>query len=342
MPTAKLATQQSREDDSEDVQTSAVAGWFQKYLFTCAILCAVALAMAFPEHFIQIGQFRLQRLIVPLLQAIMVGVGCTMSWQDLARVMRMPKAVFVGVSCHYLIMPLVALTIAHTFGFPPEIAAGVVLVGCCPSGLASNVIALLSKANVPLSVTVTTFSTLLAPFATPLLMKLLGGGFVSVDAGSMMLEMAKLVVVPIVAGVGINRLFGNKAKLILKVMPAVSMAGIATIIVIVTAAGRDALLHVGIGLVFAMFLHMTAGFALGYSGAWIFGLPEADCRTISIEVGMQNGGLASGIAMQMGRVATMGLAAAVNGPVMNVTFSMLGTWWSTRPPRAATGTPAGR
>jgi BASS family bile acid:Na+ symporter len=306
----------------------------RKFAYTAAVVAAVTVALVFPEYFIQVDGFRLQKLIVPLLQVIMVGVGCTMNWRDLVRVLKMPKAVLLGVFCHYAIMPVVAFTIAKLFRFPPEIAAGVVLVGCCPSGLASNVIALLAKANVPLSVTVTTISTLVAPLATPLLMRLLGAGFIHVDVGAMMFDMVKLVVIPVCAGVLLNRVLENKAKLVMQAMPVLSMAGIATIIVIVTAAGRDSLLHVGVALLLAMFLHMTAGFTFGYAGARLSGLQEADCRTISIEVGMQNGGLASGIAMQMGRVATMGLAAAVNGPVMNVTFSLLGTWWSNRPPRS--------
>ena len=335
MPIVVPARSGSCKDRNPDKHTVVIVASLRRYTFTGAVLGAVVLALAFPEHFIHVGSFRLQRLIVPLMQVIMAGVGCTMNWRDFARVLRMPKAVLIGVGCHYLIMPLVAITIARTFGFPSEIAAGVVLVGCCPSGLASNVIALLARANVPLSVTVTTFSTLLAPFTTPMLMKVLGGGFVPIDVGAMIWDMAKLVLAPVCAGVLFNRLFGDNAKLVLKAMPVVSMAGIATIIVIITAAGRDALLHVGIILVFAMFLHMTAGFTFGYFGARLCGLCEADSRTISIEVGMQNGGLASGIAMQMGRVATMGLAAAVNGPVMNVTFSLLGTWWSSRPPRSS-------
>jgi BASS family bile acid:Na+ symporter len=307
-----------------------------KYAYPSAVISAVAVAMLFPEHFVQINGFQLQNLIVPLLQIIMVGVGCTMSWRDLVGVLKMPKAVLVGVASTYAIMPLAAFTIARIFRFPPEIAAGLVLVGCCPSGLASNVIALLAKANVPLSVTVTTVSTLLAPLATPLLMKVLGGGFIHVEVGSMIFDMVKLVVVPISAGVLLNRVFETKTRLVMKLMPAMSMTGIAAIIVIITAAGRYSLLHVGAGLLVAVFLHMALGFAVGYTCAQLCGLAEEDCRTISIEVGMQNGGLASGIAMQMGRVATMGLAAAIKGPVMNLTFSLLGTWWGKRPPKKRT------
>jgi BASS family bile acid:Na+ symporter len=320
---------------AEVLNRKGLAGWMRRYGFTLAILAVVAVAMRFPAPFRSIHGFDLQRLIVPLLQAIMLGVGCTMSWQDLARVLRMPRAVLAGVLCHYAIMPLVACTLAHLFGFPAEIAAGIVLVGCCPSGLASNVIALLARANVPLSVTVTTISTLIAPIATPLLMKVLGGGFIQFNAMAMFWEMVKLVLLPVCAGATLHRFFGARTGLVLRVMPGVSMLGIALIIAVITAAGRDNLLHVGPLLLVAVTIQMLAGFAIGYAMAILFRLREADCRTIAIEVGMQNSGLASGIALSMGRVATMGLAAAINGPVMNVLFSLVGTWWSNRPPRDA-------
>jgi BASS family bile acid:Na+ symporter len=133
-----------------------------KFAYTVCILAAVTLSMSFPEYFIRIGGWELKKLIVPLLQIITFGVGCTMSWKDLLGVIKMPKAVLIGTVCHYVFMPLVGFTIAKAFGFPPEIAAGVVLVGCSPSGLASNVIAFISGANLALSVTITAVSTLLS------------------------------------------------------------------------------------------------------------------------------------------------------------------------------------
>jgi BASS family bile acid:Na+ symporter len=301
------------------------------FAYTMFIVWAVAVALSFPQYFLKIGSFELKRLIVPLLQIITFGVGCTMTWQDLAGVWKTPRSVLIGVACHYTIMPIVALTIAKLFGFPPEIAAGVVLVGCCPSGLASNVIAYLARANLALSVTITSVSTLMAPLFTPLLMKLLAREFVHVEAASMMMDILKIVIVPVLAGAVINQVMRRRAKWIAHVMPTISMLGVAAIIIVISAQGRDSLIHVGLALVAAMFLHMTAGFTLGYISAKLFALPERDCRTISIEVGMQNGGLASGIAVQMGKIATVGLAPAVNGPVMNTTFSLLGMWWSSRP-----------
>jgi BASS family bile acid:Na+ symporter len=228
-------------------------------------------------------------------------------------------------------MPIVAFSIANVFGFPPEIAAGVVLVGCMPGGLASNVMAFIAKANVALSVTITAISTLLAPLMTPLLMKLLGGQFVPINFMDMFWEILKLVIIPIFLGIFFNHFFRKKALWIDKVMPKISMAGIACIIIIITAAGRDNLVSIGLTLVFAMFLHMTIGFFLGYYGSLLFGLSKINARTVAIEVGMQNGGLASGIAVQMGKIATLGLAPAVNGPVMNTTFSLIATWWGSKP-----------
>ncbi|MFP5040876.1 bile acid:sodium symporter family protein [Parasediminibacterium sp. JCM 36343] len=303
----------------------------QKFAYTIVILGAVTISMTYPQYFTTLGDFQLKKLIVPLLQIITFGVGCTMSWHDLQGVLKMPKAVFVGVFCHYTIMPMVAFAIAKVFGFPPEIAAGVVLVGCMPSGLASNVIAFIAKANLALSVTITAVSTLLAPLMTPLLMKLLGGQFVPVNFIDMLLDILKLVIVPIFIGVFVNQFFHKRALWIDKVMPKISMAGIACIIIIITAAGRENLLHVGVALVFAMFLHMTVGLMLGYFGSRLFGLSKLNARTVAIEVGMQNGGLASGIAVQMGKIATVGLAPAVNGPIMNTTFSLIATWWGSKP-----------
>ncbi|MEO7768850.1 MAG: bile acid:sodium symporter family protein [Ferruginibacter sp.] len=303
----------------------------QNFSYTLVILSAVSISLAYPQYFVSIGTFQLKKLIVPLLQLITFGVGCTMSWHDLSGVLKMPRAVFVGVLCHYTIMPFVGFTIAKVFGFPPEIAAGVVLVGCMPSGLASNVIAFIAKANLALSVTITAVSTLLAPLMTPLLMKLLGGQFVPVNFLDMLWDILQLVIIPIFVGVLVNHFFHKRALWIDQVMPKISMAGIACIIIVITAAGRDNLLHVGGLLVLAMFLHMTVGLLLGYWGGRLFGLSKLNCRTIAIEVGMQNGGLASGLAVKMGKIATIGLAPAVNGPIMNTTFSLIATWWGSKP-----------
>jgi BASS family bile acid:Na+ symporter len=300
---------------------------FKGFSFTILIFAAVTVAMYYPAYFINIGDFKFKLLIVPLLQLIMFGMGTAMSVKDFVGVVKMPKGVLVGLICQFSIMPVLGFTIATLFGFPPEIAAGVVLIGSSPSGLASNVMAYLAKANLALSVTLTAVSTLLAPLMTPLLMKVFAGQFVPINFLDMMYSISKIVILPIIIGLLFNHFFHGKAKWLDKAMPIVSMAGIAFIITIITAAGRDSLLSIGLLLVAAAIIHNSAGYFLGYWGSRALKMSERDCRTIALEVGMQNGGLASGIALEMGKVATIGLAPAVFGPWMNISGSSLATWW---------------
>jgi BASS family bile acid:Na+ symporter len=224
-------------------------------------------------------------------------------------------------------------TLATATNFPPEIAAGIILIGCSPSGLASNVMAYLAKANLALSITITAITTLLAPFVTPVLMKLLAGALVEIDILKMMWDIIKMMIIPIGAGLLFNKIFSGKAKWIDDAMPIVSMLGIACIITIITAAGRESLLKIGPALILVVLIHNTFGYFLGYWSARLFRMPERDCRTIAIEVGMQNAGLASGIAKEMGKIATIGLAPAVFGPLMNITGSTLASWWHNRSPK---------
>jgi bile acid:Na+ symporter, BASS family len=300
--------------------------------YTIVILGVVSLAMYYPQYFKTIGDFKLSALIVPLLQVIMFGMGTELSIKDFNNVLRMPKGIIVGIVCHYTIMPLIGFAVANLFDFPSEIAAGIILVGCCPSGLASNVMSYLARANLALSVSVTTVSTLLAPFVTPLLMRLLGGGFVEVHFWDMMWDITKIVIIPIVGGLAFHYLVRGKFSWLDKAMPIVSMAGIALIIMVITAAGRDSLLKVGGLLIVATFIHNVAGFILGYWSGRLLKFSERDSRTIALEVGMQNAGLASGLALTMGKLATVGLAPAIFGPMMNITGSFLSSWWHSRLP----------
>ncbi|MFI5187054.1 MAG: bile acid:sodium symporter family protein [Chitinophagales bacterium] len=300
---------------------------FKGLSYTLVILAAVSFAMYHPQLFKTIGSFKLPALIIPLLQVIMFGMGTELSLKDFANVVRMPKGIIVGVLFHYVIMPLIGFTIASLFNFPKEIAAGIILVGCCPSGLASNVMSYLARANLALSVSVTTISTLLAPFLTPFLMRLLGGSFVEIHFWSMVWDITKIVIIPVAGGLAFHYLIRGRFKWLDKAMPLLSMGGIAIIIVIITAAGRDNLLKVGALLIVATFIHNLAGYFLGYWSARLLRFRERDCRTIALEVGMQNAGLASGLAMMMGKIATAGLAPAIFGPVMNITGSSLASWW---------------
>ncbi|OLY93867.1 bile acid:sodium symporter family protein [Cnuella takakiae] len=303
------------------------------FSFTIIIFAAVALALYYPQYFQQWGGYKLSGLITPLIQLIMFGMGTSMSMQDFVGVVKMPKGVVIGVASQFVIMPFLGFTLASLTNFPPEIAAGIVLIGCSPSGMASNVMSYLAKANLALSITITSVTTLLAPFVTPVLMKMLAGALVEIDVTKMMWDIIKMVIIPIGAGLAVNRLLRGKAGWLNRVMPLVSMFGIAFIIVIITAAGRDSLLQIGPALIGVVLVHNLFGYLLGYWSGRLFRMSERDCRTIAIEVGMQNGGLASGLAKEMGKIATVGLAPAIFGPLMNITGSSLASWWHNRPPK---------
>lgn len=375
----------------------AVRGYpmFKSFSYTIWIFTAVTASMFYPQYFTSLGGFQFKLLIVPLLQVIMFGMGSQMSLNDFTGIIKMPKGVIIGVSAQFLIMPLVAFAISRIFSFPPEIAAGIILIGCVPSGLASNVMSYIAKANLALAVTISAISTILSPFLTPILMKTLGGQFIEVDFWSMMLDILNMIILPIVAGFIFNLFNEGKEKLKSKliqlsiflviilltdlvymkaknadlygfilafaksmgwfyflpmigavilryflkgdkklmssILSMISMVGIAVIISIITAAGRNSLLQVGALLLVTSLLHNVTGYSLGYGVSWMFGLPEKDRRTVAFEVGMQNGGLASGLALQMGKIATVGLAPAIFGPMMNITGSVLASWWRGKP-----------
>ncbi len=363
--------------------------------FTMWMFTAVAAAMFYPQYFVSMGGFQLKSLIVPLLQIIMFGMGSQMSLDDFTGVIKMPKGVVIGVSAHYLVMPLLAFIITQIFHFPPEIAAGIILVGCVPSGLASNVMSLLANANLALAVTIGAVTTIISPFVTPFLMKIIGGQYVSVDIWKMMLDIIHMMIFPIIAGFIFNLMtaektnkkrvftelisyfiifllanliamkvsnsgfsgyiiesaktlgiffvlpalfgkafrsfFGSDKAMMKKILSMLSMVGIAIIVTVITAAGRDSLLKVGSLLLMMTIVHNAAGYFLGYCSAWAFRMPEQDRRTIAFEVGMPNAGLASGLALAIGDIATIGLAPAIYGPLMNVTGSTLASWWRSKP-----------
>lgn len=304
------------------------------YVFTASIFAGVALALYYPQYFLQIGDFKLTALIIPLIQLIMFGMGTSMRISDFAEVIKSPKGVVVGVTAQLGIMPFMGFALAKVSNFPPEIAAGIVLIGCSPSGVASNVMAYLAKANLALSITITSISTILAPFVTPLLMKLLAGEFIEIDVMDMMWSIIKMIILPLGAGILLNQLRGDKGKWMDKALPIISMLGIGLIIVVITAAGRDSLLDIGGILMLLVLIHNLFGYMLGYWYARLMRLNEQDARTIALEVGMQNGGLASGIANSLGKIATMGLAPAVFGPLMNITGSILASYWHKKEPIA--------
>ena len=311
--------------------------------FTLSVVIAVALAMAWPDLFRRWGDFQTRVLIVPLIQLIMFGMGTTLSLGDFARVLKMPWPVLVGIVLQFGVMPFVGWGLATAFGFPPLIAAGVVLVGSCPGGVASNVITYLAGGNVALSVTMTACSTLLSPVMTPLMMKLLAGQFVPVNFWQMMITIIKMILVPIALGLIVNRLLHGRAQWIKKTLPFVSMAGIVIIIAIITSLNRDTLIDVAFALIVVVAVHNAVGYLLGYWGARALRLSEREARTVAIEVGLQNGGMATGLAMTLPvpNPDPAGLAPAVFGPWMNASGSVLASYWRRRPVVAAEGVAAG-
>ena len=272
------------------------------YVFTASIFAGVALALYYPQYFLQIGDFKLTGLIIPLIQLIMFGMGTSMRISDFAEVVKAPKGVMVGVTAQLGIMPIMGFVLAKF-------------------------------SNFALSITITSISTLLAPFVTPLLMKLLAGEFIEIDVMDMMWSIIKMIILPLGAGILLNQLRGDKGKWLDQALPVISMLGIGLIIVVITAAGRDSLLDIGGILMLLVLIHNLFGYTLGYWYARLLRLNEQDSRTIALEVGMQNGGLASGIANSLGKIATMGLAPAVFGPLMNITGSILASYWHKRPPK---------
>jgi BASS family bile acid:Na+ symporter len=301
------------------------------FTYTIAIFAAVTGALFYPRYFVSWNGFTLSTLIKPLIMLIMFGMGTSMSIYDFAGVVKMPKGVLIGVVSHFIIMPFIGYTLASLTNFPPEVAAGIILVGCSPNGTASNVISYLAKANLALSVTITAVSTMLAPFVTPFLMKLLAGAFVEIHPVDMMFEIFQMVIIPIGAGLLFNHFLHGKLKWLDNAMPLVSMVSIVCIIMIIVAAGRENLLTIGPALMLVVLIHNLCGYTLGYWTGRLFKMKERDCRTLAIEVGMQNAGMASGLAKAMGKMATVGLAPAIFGPLMNISGSVLASYWHRKP-----------
>lgn len=319
----------------KDGDKKSHAASIKQFAFTGSVLGCVIVAFLFPRLFISWGSLELKTLIVPLIQLIMFGMGATLSLSEFSRVLKMPWAVLIGLLLQFTIMPLSGYTLAKLFGFESAIAAGVILVGSCPGGVASNLMTYLSKGNVALSVTMTACSTLVAPFMTPLLMSALAGTFVEVVFWDWFIDILKMIVVPIAAGLVLNA-FLQRLKLrgawMDRVLSLIAMAGICFIIGIIIAGSRGNLLSVGGALVAAAVIHNTIGYVLGYFGAGLAGLDESSRRTVAIEVGLQNGGMATGLAVHTLKDPLVALAPAIFGPWMNVSGSILASWWSTRPP----------
>ena len=287
------------------------------------VLLAAVAALMFPEA---LGHLK-PRLINPLLGAIMFGMGLTLKAADFRVVFSRPRDVLVGCLAQFTVMPLLAFALTRIFKLEPALAIGVILVGCCPGGTASNVITYLSKGDLALSVGMTATSTLLAPILTPLLVWLLAGETVDVDVVGMLLSILWVVILPIALGLVVKRFWPRTTERASAYLPALSTLAICVIVLIVIAANAHKLLDGGLVILLVVVLHNVSGLGAGYLIGTLLHLAPAKRRAISIEVGMQNSGLASSL-------ATLHFAAyplaTIPGALFSVWHNVSGAivaWW---------------
>jgi BASS family bile acid:Na+ symporter len=308
-------------------------------------ICAFVVAPLFyPKAFSQWGPVSLKPFIIPLIMSVMFCMGTTLSFNDFKRVFAMPFAVFIGIILQYTIMPLVGKGVVMLFISNPEAAAGVIITGAAPGGVASNVINYLAGSNVPLSVTLTAASTILSPIFTPMWSKILAGTYVPVSFTDMMVSIMKMVIIPVGGGLVVNAFLDKMGKVnhfyadvyafIMKVLPKLSMFAIAVSIAIMTANAREKILGgtVIYSIMIAVVIHNFFGLLLGYWGARLFGLKEIDCRTISVEVGMQNSGMAAGIAIDVLKSELASIPGVLYSSWHNISGAILASFWSRRKP----------
>ena len=256
------------------------------------VLVSAVLALIFPQLLRHIRPTTINYL----LGVVMFGMGLTLNLKDFKIVFSRPKDVIIGCLAQFTVMPLLAWLLTRLFSLDEALALGVVLVGCCPGGTASNVITYLAKGDLALSVGMTGVSTLLAPFLTPLLTWALAGKSINVDMVSMFLSILWVVILPIVVGLIVKGMWPQFTDKATDYLPAFSSVAIAFIVAIVISATADRLLAGGLLIVVVVMLHNICGFGIGYLTGRLLGLQEAKKRAISIEVGMQNSGLASSLA----------------------------------------------
>ncbi len=262
--------------------------------FPLWVLICSGIALFQPETFTWFRPY-----IVWGLGIIMLGMGMTLSVEDFRQVLKMPRAAVIGVICQFTIMPMLGFAVAHLLGLPkidPHLAVGLILVACCPGGTASNVIAYLAKANLALSVMMTIVSTFAAILLTPILTKILVGTMLEVSATALFLETVKVVLLPVVVGVLLNRFCPRFVKSVSPVSPLISVIAIVLIVACIIGLKNEVILTANWRLLAAPGILHLAAFVLGYMAAKWIGLPEDARRTISIEVGMQNSGLGTHLA----------------------------------------------
>lgn len=295
-------------------------------LFPVWALLFSLIAYGKPDLFID-----MKPAIVPLLGVVMFGMGMTLTWKNFTEILKKPVVIGFGVLMQYMVMPFAAWLIAVLSGLPPYLMAGLVLVGACPGGTASNVVCYLARGDVALSITLTTASTLLAIIATPILTWLYVGQKVPVPVASMLWSIFKIVLLPVTLGVLVNTLFGRKFGAFKHIFPLFSVLAIVVIIAIIVALNRSNLANMGMAIALAVVMHNLLGLAGGYWLPKLLGWDERVCRTLAIEVGMQNSGLGVALAVKYFSVAAA-LPGALFSIWHNLTGSMLAGYWSRRNP----------
>ena len=279
------------------------------------VLAVAVLGAAVPPSLTWVGPW-----VPQLLGVVMFGMGMTLSVDDFRAVLEQPKKVFIGVLAQFTIMPLVAWGLSAAFSLPPELAIGVILVGTCPGGTASNVIAYLAKGDVALSVAMTMTTTLLAPLVTPSLTYLLADAWIDVSFTAMMISIAQMVLAPVLLGLMCNHFFRGTVEHVLPVLPLVSVITIALLVGCVVSLSASKLFSVGPLMAVIVVLHNTFGLILGYALAKLCNLDSRGARTVAIEVGMQNSGMAASLA-----VLYFSPAAAIAGAIFSLWHNISGS-----------------
>lgn len=299
---------------------------FIQKTFALWVIVFAALALWQPEFFVWLKAY-----IPWILGIIMLGMGMTMTVDDFKGVLQSPKAVLIGVVAQFVVMPGLAYVLCKLFNLPPEIAVGVILVGCCPGGTASNVITYMAKGNVALSVACTSVSTLLAPVLTPAIFYLLASQWLKIDAASMFISILQVVLLPIVIGLILRTWLKRQVESYIQVMPLVSVIAIVAIVAAIIGGSKAAILQSGLLILVVVILHNGLGYLLGFTAARFFKLPYADSKAIAIEVGMQNSGL--GVALAAVHFAASPITAvpsAIFSLWHNISGPALATYWASK------------
>ena len=303
---------------------------FVKKTFALWVILFSGLALYSPENFVWLKTY-----ITWMLGIIMFGMGMTMTLGDFKSVLQSPKAVTIGVFAQFIVMPTLAYLLCKIFNLPTEIAIGVILVGCCPGGTASNVITYMAKGNTALSVACTSVSTILAPILTPAIFYVLASQWIDINAISMLKSILQVVLFPIVLGLLVRTILKNKVDHYIQVMPLISVVAIVAIVAAIIAGSKAQILESGLMILGVVILHNGLGLLLGFWAARIFKLPYTDCKAISIEVGMQNSGL--GVALAAVHFALSPITAVPSSIFSlwhNISGSALATYWAAKSNKA--------